>query len=158
MDHANDFALRRTIQPYVALLIIVGVITLLGLFDAIKARDVNWIGAIGFLWAIFIWSQYANTRYRIFWEHGQIKQVAAYGDVTTIAPSEIKRIVLERSDLQTLLSYTRPSRRIAIYGDGSNGHQWIDVSLKHFAVEDIRRLMRAIREHRPDLSMPKGWI
>jgi hypothetical protein len=57
-----------------------------------------------------------------------------------------------------LCDVSTSSRRIAIYGDGSNGHKWIDVSLKHFAAEDIRRLMRAIHEQRPDLSMPKNWI
>jgi hypothetical protein len=52
----------------------------------------------------------------------------------------------------------RPSRRIAIYANAAEGHKWIDVSLKHFADDDIRRLMRAIREYRPDLSIPKNWL
>jgi len=158
MDRSNDFALRRTIQPYAALLIIWLAITFLWIFVILKTNDLSGLILIALLWAIGIWSQYGNTRYRIFWENGAIRQIAANKNTTTIKASEITRIVQERSDLQTLFSYTRPSRRIAIYGDGSNGHKWIDVSLKHFAVEDIRRLMRTIHEHRPDLSIPKGWI
>jgi hypothetical protein len=158
MEHTEDFALRRTIQPYAALLIVLVAITLLGVFDAIKTHDLNWIGAILFLWAISILTQYPDTRYRIFWENDAIKQIAVYGTPTVIEPSEINKITQERSDLQTLLAMRRPSRRIAIYARGPSGHKWIDVSLKHFAAEDIRRLMRAIHEQRPDLSMPKNWI
>jgi len=153
----SHFTLRRSIHPYAALLIIWIVLTLLGLFDAIKFRDLNWLGAIAALWGIGIATQYANIRYRIFWEDGQIKQIAANRDVTIIRTSEIDRIVLETSDLQTLLALRRPSQRIAIYAQGKSGPKWIDVSLKHFAVDDIRRLMRAIHERRPDLSLPKNW-
>ena len=37
-------------------------------------------------------------------------------------------------------------------------NQFIDVSLKHFVNEDIRKLMHLIHERRPDLSLPKNWI
>jgi hypothetical protein len=157
MESAHDFALRRTFQPYAALTIIVSLVSVVILFAVIKSGDLSGLLAIAFLWVIGIWSQYANTRYRIFWEQGKVKQVAAYGDITIIDPSEIKKIALERSDLQTLFAMRRPSRRIAIYARGSEGHKWIDVSLKHFAGDDIRRLMHAIHERRPDLSIPKNW-
>lgn len=88
--------------------------------------------------AVFAATQYPNTRYRIFWENGIIKQIAANNDVTIIETSEIKRIVQERSDLLTLLQLRRQSRRIAIYAHGADGHKWIDVSLKHFAAADIQ--------------------
>jgi hypothetical protein len=158
MEHTGDFALRRTLQPYALLLIVLVALTLLGAFDAIKDHDLNWVGAILFLWAISILSLYPDTRYRVFWENDTIKQIAANKDVTIIKPSEIKNIGLEHSNLQELFGMRRPSRRIAIYGNGSDGQKWIDVSLKHFAADDIRRLMRAIHERRPDLAIPKGWV
>ena len=158
MERSNDFALRRTIQPYIALLIIWIGITFLWIFVTFKTHDLSGLILIALLWAIGVWGQYGNTRYRIFWESDAIRQIAANKNITTIKTSEITRIVQEQSDLQTLFSYTRPSRRIAIYSDGSNGHKWIDVSLKHFAADDIRRLMQAIRERRPDLSIPKDWL
>ncbi|SRR6266851_78384 len=158
MKDVESFALRRTFQPYVAEFIIFSVITGLLIFDFFRTHDMSWIILIVLLWAIAIATQYPNARYRIFWESGKIKQVAVYGDPTVIELSEINKIAEERSDLQTLLAMRRPSRRIAIYARGASGHKWIDVSLKHFAAEDIRRLMRAIHEQRPDLSMPKNWI
>jgi hypothetical protein len=127
-------------------------------FVIVKRHDLTGLVVIALLWVIGIWSQYANTRYRIFWKNGDIEQIAANKNITVLKTAEIKRIALEHSDIRTLLSYTRPSRRIAIYAQGPDGNKWIDVSLKHFAPEDIRQLMRAIHERRPDLSMPKGWI
>jgi hypothetical protein len=158
MKDTEHFALRRTFQPYAAEFIIFCAITGLLIFDLFRTHDMNWFGLIVLLWGIVIATQYPNARYRIFWEDGKIKQVAVYGEPTVIEASEINKIAQETSNLQTLLAMRRPSRRIAIYARGPNGHKWIDVSLKHFAAEDIRRLMRAIHEQRPDLSMPKGWI
>src|SRR5216684_1115817 len=159
MKDAENFKLRRTFQPYAAEFLIFCSITGLLIFDYFRSlHDASWIILIVLLWAIGIATQYPNARYRIFWENGKIKQIAVYGPPTVIEPSEIRRIMQERSDLQTLLAMRRPSQRIAIYALGPSGHKWIDVSLKHFAAEDIRRLMRAIHEHRPDLSIPKNWI
>jgi len=52
----------------------------------------------------------------------------------------------------------RPFRRITIYAEGAEITKFIDVSLKHFVAEDIRKLMRKIHDNRPDLSLPKKWI
>jgi hypothetical protein len=76
----------------------------------------------------------------------------------SINANEITRVALETSDTQTLLSLRRPFRRIAIYASSPNQSKMIDVSLKHFAPHDIRRLMQAIHDRRPDLSIPKNWI
>jgi hypothetical protein len=158
MEDAKKFALRRSLQPYAAEFIIFCAITGLLAFDFFKTHDTSWIVLIILLLAIAIATQYPNARYRIFWGSRKIKQVAVYGDPTVIEFSEINKIEQEKSDLQTLLAMRRPSRRIAIYARGAGGHKWIDVSLKHFVAEDIRRLMRAIHEQRPDLSVPENWL
>jgi hypothetical protein len=159
METIKSFSLRRTIQPYIGIVIITAILSGLLIFNAIKTADLSWLEAIGVMVTILIVTQYPNTRYRICWQHGhEIKQIASNKVVTTIKTSEITRIEQERSDPLTLLQMRRPSRRIAIYADGSDGQKWIDVSLKHFAADDIRRLMRAIHESRPDLSMPKNWV
>jgi hypothetical protein len=59
--------------------------------------------------------------------------------------------VFEKSDLATMLSFRRPTRRITIYG---KDQQHLDVSLKHFVMADIRRLMQEIKKERPDLTLP----
>ncbi len=76
-----------------------------------------------------------------------------WSDATTI-----KWIEQETSDLQTLLSMSRPFRRITIYGNTHEGMKVIDVSLKHFNLDDVRKLMKVIHDHRPDLPMPQNWV
>ena len=50
----------------------------------------------------------------------------------------------------------RVFRRIAIYQEKSDGTvKFVDVSLKHFIPEDIKKLMTLIHEKRPDLEIPK---
>jgi hypothetical protein len=98
MKDVEDFALRRTFQPYVAEFIIFCAITGLLTFDFFRTHDMSWIVLVVLLWAVAIATQYPNARYRIFWEGGKIKQVAVYGDPTVIEPSEINKIAEERSD------------------------------------------------------------
>lgn len=158
MERSHDFALRRTISPYAGYLVIFLIVSLIWVLAIYKTGDLGGIGVIALLWGVLLISQYPNTRYRIFWNNGEVKQVSAYKDVTVIKASDIERIALESSDLRTLLSLTRPSNRITIYGKEGGRPQWIDISLKHFAADDIRRLMRAIHERRPELSIPKEWL
>jgi hypothetical protein len=158
MKRSNDFALRRAIGPYAGYLVIFTIISLIWVLAIYKSGDLGGIGVIALLWIVLLISQYPNTRYRIFWNKDEIEQISAYKDVTVIKIGDIERIALESSDIRTLLSFTRPSNRITIYGKNKERPQWIDVSLKHFSAEDIRRLMRAIHEERPDLSIPKQWL
>jgi vacuolar-type H+-ATPase subunit C/Vma6 len=72
-----------------------------------------------------------------------------------LSMSEINQVRLEA---ELSLAMRRPFRRIAIYSHHSKSKKFIDVSLKHFAAEDIRELMRAIHGQRPDLVLPKHWI
>lgn len=158
MEHSNDFALKRIIGPYVGYIVIFAAISVRWFFAIYRTGNWGGIGVLALLWGVLLVSQYPNTRYRIFWHDDEIEQVSAYKDVTIIKVADIKRIALESSDLRTLLSLTRPSNRITIYGKGGERPQWIDVSLKHFAADDVRRLMHAIHERRPELSIPKEWL
>jgi hypothetical protein len=56
------------------------------------------------------------------------------------------------------VSLRRPFRRLAIYSEHGSSIKFIDVSLKHFAADDVRKLMRVIHEQRPDLVLPKNWV
>jgi hypothetical protein len=132
-------------------------VTFLLIFDTVRTGNKVLVQFILLMWGVFIATNYDSTRYRIFWYDDAIKQIAVFGNVTFINTSEISRISLETSDLRTMLSLTRPLRRLAIYAANSNPPKRIDVSLKHFAADDIRRLMHAIHERRPELSIPKEW-
>lgn len=150
------FILRHDLGPALSLPIIV---LLCLIFGAVASG--NWQSIIpvvipfSFLCLIFVWFQLS---YRIWWKDGTIFQKTSGGDITTIKADEIKQISQERSNTQALFAMNRPFRRIAIYGESSEGPKIIDVSLKHFNPEDIRKLMTTIHELRPDLEMPKGWV
>ena len=113
------------------------------------------MGVLGWLFVAFF--VVAGTRHRISWDDGKIIQRAVAGNITTIQTDEITKIVQETSDVHTTLTFSRPFRRIAIYGKDSLRMKYIDVSLKHFAEAGIRRLMTAIHDRRPDLKIPTRW-
>lgn len=71
---------------------------------------------------------------------------------------EITRITWETSKPAEWLAASRPFRRIVIYGKRLHEDVFIDVSLKHFAADDVRELMRVVRGRRPDLTLPKHWL
>src|SRR5208337_3879507 len=132
-------------------------ISVLAVFAWAKTKDPNIFFVTLLVWLVTIATQYENTRYRIFWKDGVIKQVSMNKFVTTISCPEITLVVHERSDLQNRLRMQRPLDRIAIYaGQGAQERQ-IDVSLRHFTSDDIRKLMHAIHEQRPDLTIPRNW-
>jgi hypothetical protein len=106
----------------------------------------------------FVAVSYGDTRYRIFWQDGEIKQISANKYVTTIRTSDITRVAQERSDLQTRLKLRRPADRISIYGGRGDEQKHIDVSLRHFVAADIRKLMQAVHDQRPDLPLPQNWV
>ena len=153
----NEFALTRSIYPYRLSLIVCIGISVLGVFAWAKTRDPNIFLVTLLVWLVTIATQYENTRYRIFWKDGVITQVSVNKFLTTISCPEITRIVQERSDLQNRLRMQRPLDRIAIYAGQGTKERHIDVSLRHFVSDDIRRLMHAIHEQRPDLAIPRNW-
>jgi hypothetical protein len=158
MESSSDFTLRRSIRPYLGGLLINTVLTVMLLFAAIKTWNISWVEALVLLWVFVIAVHYPDTRYRIFWINGRIKQTAANKDVTVIDPSSISRIAYETSDLLTFFSFRRPSQRIAVYAGHGAEERHIDVSIRHFVTDDIRKLMQIIHDKRPDLIIPKGWL
>lgn len=155
----NSFALRRSAQPYTGLPVILCCVLIGMVVVAVKIND--WggikIAVPGFIFfvAINVWF---GMRYRIFLNDVEIIQKAVAGNLTKIKIDEITDIVQETSDLQTLATFSRPMRRIVIYAKHTDGGKFIDVSLKHFMTADIRKLMGAIHQRRPDLTLPKQWL
>ena len=153
MESSRDFSLKRSIRPYMGYLVIFGVFTIVGLLSAIASKSLSPLGIIAFCWILFMGTRFADLRYRISWKDGVIKQIATDKSVTVIKVSQISHIEREGSNLATLLTFSRPARRITIYG---NDGERIDVSLKHFAPADINRLMEEIHKERNDLIVPKA--
>jgi hypothetical protein len=153
------FALRRSVQPYVGLLVIFGILMVTGAIVAIRINDWSGLETIVPSFCVFFGAiVFMGTRYRIYWDNGEIIQKAVAGNLTKIKVNEITNVIQETSDLQTLATFSRPMRRIAIYARHTDGGKFIDVSLKHFVLADVRTLMRTIHDRRPDLQIPKGWL
>jgi hypothetical protein len=158
MTSTKEFALTRSIYPYSAYIVICIGLICLGIFDWLKIHDPGAFEVALLVSAGFLAASYGDTRYRIFWRDGEIKQISANKYVTTIRASEITRIGQERSDLRARLAVRRPADRIAIYAGHGSEERHIDVSLRHFVASDIRQLLHAIHDKRPDLTLPKGWL
>jgi hypothetical protein len=94
--------------------------------------------------------------YRIEYSEFSVTQRAFGVQAVTIAFEDISKVQTESRGGAGVFAIRRPFRRISIYGGRKTGtDEYIDVSLKHFRAEDIRRLGRAISSTRRDLALPK---
>jgi hypothetical protein len=138
--------------------VILALVTLGQLFVSIEKHV--WALALSapVMWLFFGFLVYIGLRYRIFWTDEEVCQEASGAPRVCIMYGQITTVTSEISKPSELFAASRPFRRIVISTENSRGEgKFIDVSLKHFAADDIRKLMRTIRERRPDLELPKQW-
>jgi hypothetical protein len=154
----QGFGLRRIVDPYLGLGVIISGVTALALFVGFYRNVWGPVEAMPLLWVLVGVLVYIGTRYRVGWRAGAVVQKASGGRDVVIEAAQIDHVALETGldDVGAAIQMRRPFRRITIYRQGKSGG-FIDVSLKHFAADDIRRLMRAIQSARPDLALPKHW-
>ena len=158
----NIFKLRSSIQPYVGFLLIyafmliftIGSLSFSGDFK--DALILATILTLAFLLFFTFWG-FINMGYQIFLEGDTVNMRTATFFNSSPTHSEIKIVDItsikqETSDPHTAAKMRRPFRRIALYNEHDG--KWIDVSLKHFVMRDIRTLMKKIQEKRPDLKVP----
>jgi len=151
--------LGRTIAPYMGQTAILVLVTLGLLFVSIEKHV--WALALStpVMWLLFGFLVYIGLRYKIFWTDKEVCQEASGAQRVCIMYGQITTVASEVSKPSELFAASRPFRRIVIYTGNPQGEsKFIDVSLKHFAADDIRKLMRAIHQERPDLVLPKHWI
>jgi hypothetical protein len=162
-NEPRDFELRRTWDPYAGMILIVLAVTLFLFYPFNRVPDSSVLWAVPALWAMFASGILMGRTYRIFVKNDVIVQRGLGVKTFSIPIRQVKKIKLEVSLLARRKSNSfffvidRPLRRIVITPK-YDSENYIDVSLKHFAAEDIRELMRRIREQKPDLSFPKTWI
>jgi hypothetical protein len=163
MQHSNsnfgyDMELRHTLAPVLWFPIAACIVMVAPIAGSLRVGDWSWV--IGYVPAcaaisgVMAWFQLS---YKIWFDEKQVFQRAVGGVITSIQFNQITRVASEVSDVDTLVRLRRPFRRISIYGSTSEGNKCIDVSLKHFRPEDIRKLMAVIHERRPDLTLPARW-
>lgn len=156
----NGFVLRRSLSPYVPYPIFGLILIALWTPYVMRTRDWSPIAATGILIIFALLWAYMGMQYRILWRDGNVvmRSGGFRGRTISMSVTDIERIEQERSDPYTLLKFNRPSRRLTIYGKATDGLNRIDVSLKHFRVDDIRQLMRIIHRKRADRDIPEMWL
>jgi hypothetical protein len=107
------------------------------------------VALVPFLYLISI-----GLKYKICWTNQEVCMEASGDASVRIKISEIANVVAERTRSGELFSMSRSFRRITIYGVGSDKSKFIDISLRHFNLDDIGELLQTIRKHRPDLTIP----
>ena len=156
---SDVWTLRRSFGPYISLLIIFSVLTVWSAVMSVRTGQWQIVESTSIGWFFFAVIVFIGTRHRIFWRDGVIVQKASGMSDVSIKTDEITRVEQETSDVGTALAMRRPFRRIVIYAEKSHGEgKHIDVSLKHFVADDVRKLMRAIHARRADLTLPKHWM
>jgi hypothetical protein len=146
--------LRRTIRPYVGQLVILAAVTVFAVYESVASSD--W----GFMWApaVFlplfgIYFLYFGMKYRVLWSKEAVVMRASGGAERHIPYDEISRVRNEVSSANDVLAQSRPFFRIAVYGS-RDPNTFVDISLRHFRLEDIQELLATIRNRRPDLDVP----
>jgi hypothetical protein len=144
--------LRRDFQPYVGM----GIANVFSvLMVGIMAIDTKtWAPLWEFGWLpplLFAGWVYLGMRYRVSYTDIGIEMIAS-----GLAPAFIQFDGIARIENEVSIQRGRPLRRIAIYSSKQGGKvKWVDVSLKHFKIEDIRVLLDMIRQKRHDLEIPQ---
>ncbi len=140
------------------MVVIVSGVTALALFVGLYRQVWGLLESMPLGWVLVGVLVFAGTRYRVSWRAGAVTQRASGGRDVVIEAAQIDRLALESGadDIWAAIQMRRPFRRITIYRKGEAG-DFIDVSLKHFAADDIRRLMHSIQSARPDLALPRRW-
>ena len=96
-------------------------------------------------------------KYRVFWDEESVVMRARGGPDRRIRFDEITSVKKEISSAGDVLAQSRPFSRIAVYRN-HNPDGFVDISLRHFRLEDVDELLEAIRKSRPDLCVPRTSI
>ena len=142
--------LGRTIQPYVGQSVILTGVTVFLMWVCIRTSDWNAMWALAVIWPLFAFSTlYFGLKYRVRWDETGVYMRASGGPERHIRFDEITSI-----HYVLAASQSRPFRRIEIHGNKRDPKAFVDVSLRHFRMDDISQMMDAIRIRRPDLQIP----
>lgn len=152
--------LRRTFRPYAGQCIILTLVTVIAVIAAIKSSDYKFLWAGLFSWILFgIYVAYFGLRYKVLWDRMHVAMRASGVPERCIPFNEISSIRYEIAPPDEWFAQSRPFRRIVVHGQTHDSDARIDISLRHFRLEDINQLLAAIHEHRPDIEIPYGkWI
>ena len=154
MADRNLVNLRRTITPYVGQTLILVAVTIFCAFVAYKTSEWKIFWSSSLIWLFYAGYAYIAMKYRVLWNETNVVMRASGLAERHIRYDEITEIRYELAQVSEFLSQARPFRRIVVHGRKHDPHAFIDISLRHFRLEDIEELLTKIRKYRPDLVVP----
>jgi len=155
MSKGTPRTLRRVATPYIGQILILVGVTMLLFFVATKKQQWALLWSAGLIWVLFaLYVFLFGLRYKVFWNDAGVEMHASGGPVRRVEFGEITGVRYESASGREYLSQARPFRRIVILGRRSDPRALIDISLRHFRNKDIENLLAAIRERRPDITLP----
>lgn len=147
--------LRRTLTPYIGQTAILIGVTVLTAYVAQEKRQWGLLWGLLVIWPLFAADVYFfGMKYRIWWNDVGVTMSASGGPERHVSFDDVSEVRYEIASGGEFLSQSRPFRRIAIFGSSAGPSAPIDISLRHFRLEDIEKLLIEIRKRRPDLALP----
>ncbi len=147
--------LRRTIAPYVGQTVILAGVTVYLTYVSHARSDWRGMWALAIIWPLYAFSTlYFGLKYRVLWDETGLVMRASGLAERRIELDEITGISSEFADVTELLAQSRPFRRIVVHGRKHDPKAFVDISLRHFRLDDIEELLATIRTRRPDLHVP----
>ena len=144
--------LRQSVRPYLGQLIIIGFVGAFSVIIASRTGEWGLARVQPLIWLFFAPIVWLGRQYRIAYDEDGIYQRASGGLELFIPYSHLAKAEYETSTVSELIRAARPFRRLVFYAAGGGAR--IDVSLKHFAREDIDVLLAVIQRRCPKLTMP----
>jgi hypothetical protein len=158
-SHVQVTPLRRTIQPYVGQSVIFSGFTVFCFLIFAKTSESSFLWFPLVPWALFgVFVVFFGQKYKVLWDQESVIMRASGGPERRIRFDEITLIRNEISSASDVLAQSRPFRRIAIYGRRHDPTARVDISLRHFDLQDINQLLTAIRARRVDLNVPTVMV
>lgn len=108
--------------------------------------------SLGYLFAAFL-------LYRVSLTEGNLVDSGLFKRTKTVSVDAIIRLKMETgwgSQKWFWAPTLRPFRRVAIYYRDGNDTKFLDISLNHFPILEVRQFISDLRELRPDLQVPRG--
>ncbi|HUB52106.1 MAG TPA: hypothetical protein VL986_08160 [Terracidiphilus sp.] len=151
----NLRGLGRTVSPYVGQTLILFGVTIFVFCVAFKKADWNFLWATTLVWILYgAYVAFICAPYRILWNGDSVVMRASGLKERCIRFNEIAEIKYQLASPSEFAAPSRPFRRFVVL-PLHHPKQFIDISLRHFRLEDIEDLMAAIHAARPDLELPK---
>lgn len=158
VEGGAGFILRHSIVPYRTLGMFCMVILAWTFVASYRSRNWGGFESAALLSGVYLLWVLMGLWYAVGMRDGSIWQRAFGQGRVSLPVKNITSVGREISDAKTLATMNRPFDRITIQGAVGAKEVIVDVSARHFVAADIRRLMRLIREARPDLTLPQNWL